>query len=201
DCLYYFLGVMRPIAAARIFLGQEIECQVKKMKTHFNATDLSFLDMKTNAAMVRQLCVSNTHEKTFIPEMMYGTGPCPSLKGEGASLDRFGSFAEAYHKLMLDAAYLQKESLGLLLNKSRFTKVYVTGGFTRNTLFMDILQHFFPALDFYLASVSNGSALGAAIAIHDKWNEGELNKNVVETTLFTPSVELDLSSYVYLGNG
>jgi L-fuculokinase len=200
DCLYYFLGIDRPIAAARIFLGHEIECQLKKITKHFNTSDLSFPDIQTDGAMLRQLCISNTREKTFIPEMMYGTGPRPLLRGEGAELGRFTSVKEAYHKLMLDAAYLQKESLVLLLNRSPFTRMYVTGGFARNAVFMDILQHFFPELDFYLASVNNGSALGAAMAIHDKWNERELNKEMVEMRLFTPSAQLDLSDYVYLGN-
>lgn len=197
DCLYYLLGANQPIAAARIFLGHEIECQLKKMSAWFGKPEAYYLDIRTDPGLVNDLIKRNNRVHTFIPSTMEGTGPYPLLKGEVMDLSVFSSFEEAYHKLMLDSVWLQKGSMDPLLKQSPVEHIYVTGGFAKNILFMDMLQHFFPSIQFHMASVSNGSALGAALALHDTWNKSPLRQGALETRLYEASVTLDLSEYVY----
>jgi L-fuculokinase len=199
DCLYYLLGKDQPVAASRIFLGNEFEYQLKKLNNWFQKNDSYYLSIKGDREMLQQLIEKNNYAMTFIPETMQGSGPYPALKGNGADLNLFHSFEEAYHKLVLDSAWLQKESIGLLLSHSLVKKIYVTGGFVKNQLFMDMLQNFFPGIQFHTVSINNGTALGAALALHEGWNKGFIKDNFTKTIKCKTSLHLDISHYKFPG--
>lgn len=198
DCLYYYLAIDQPVAAARIFLGNEMECQVKRLNDHFKKPADYYTHIETNANMLEELAGANSRRNTFYPLTMKDSGPFPTLQGPAPELSQFSGFEKAYHKLVLDMTFLQKESIQLLLGPSPVKKLFVTGGFTRNILFMDILQHLLPATTLYTAAVTNGSALGAALALHEQWNEGEMRKDLVGQKIYTPSVELNITGYSFL---
>ena len=195
DCLFYFLETDRPVAASRIFLGNEMEFQLRRMAKHFGKTPSEHLTIALDPSLIESMVSRNTDVSMFLPETMSGNGPFPGNAGSRLDLEIFTSFEEAYHKLMLDLSWMQKVSLDLLLMKSPVKRLYVTGGFARNELFMSLMQAFYPGMELLIASVNNGSALGAALAMHDRWNDRVLPSQLVSEERVTPMLSVDLSHY------
>jgi len=63
-------------------------------------------------------------------------------------------------------------------------KIFVDGGFAKNNIYMTMLANALPGLDIYGATISQASALGAAMAIHKTWNNGSLPADIIELKRF-----------------
>ena len=57
--------------------------------------------------------------------------------------------------------------------------IYVDGGFSKNQIFMNLLSLQYPDLEVFGAEVAQASALGAALILHDKWNNNSIPKNLI----------------------
>lgn len=79
------------------------------------------------------------------------------------------TFEDAYHQLMYDLIQKQKESTDLIMQKN-IKNIFVDGGFSKNTIFMNMLAEAYPACRVFSADLHEASSLGAALAIHDEWN-------------------------------
>ncbi len=79
-------------------------------------------------------------------------------------------YEKAYHQQVQDMVQKQVESTGLVLQEGNINRIYVDGGFSKNDVFMKMLAAAFPAYELRTADVSQASALGAAMAMHDHWN-------------------------------
>lgn len=87
-------------------------------------------------------------------------------------LDSLGNpkLTEAYHNLMCQLVDKQVVALKLVLTKN-VSKIFVDGGFSKNEIFMTLLAKSFPDLEVFAATIAQATALGAAMAIHQSWNE------------------------------
>jgi sugar (pentulose or hexulose) kinase len=85
------------------------------------------------------------------------------------SQDSIYSFEEAYHQLIYDLIQQQKESTDLIM-QDNIKNIYVDGGFSKNTIFMNMLAEAYPSCNVFSADLHEASSLGAALAIHDDWN-------------------------------
>jgi glycerol kinase len=70
---------------------------------------------------------------------------------------------------MYDLIQKQRESTDLIL-QDNIKNIFVDGGFSKNTIFMNMLADAYPACHVYSADLHEASSLGAALAIHDEWN-------------------------------
>jgi sugar (pentulose or hexulose) kinase len=78
----------------------------------------------------------------------------------------FSTFDEAYHQLMNELGDLTLESINLVLpEKDESENIYITGGFSKNELFQNIISQAYPSKSVYTSEIANGSALGAAMVI------------------------------------
>jgi sugar (pentulose or hexulose) kinase len=76
----------------------------------------------------------------------------------------FISFEEAYHQLMNELCDLTVDSIKLVLPaKDDIENLYITGGFSKNELFLNLICEAFPEKSVYTSEISNSSALGAAL--------------------------------------
>jgi sugar (pentulose or hexulose) kinase len=89
-------------------------------------------------------------------------------------------YESAYHQLILNLVDKQITSTKLVLNDSSITKLFVDGGFGKNEIYMNLLAKAFPEMEVYAASVAQATALGAALAIHEDWNNEEIPQNLIE---------------------
>ncbi|MBI5917602.1 MAG: carbohydrate kinase [Bacteroidetes bacterium] len=95
-------------------------------------------------------------------------------------LKKHGEEDEAYLVFMKQLVERQVVAIKLILTGD-VRKIFVDGGFSKNTIFMSLLAEAFPGMGIFAAEVAQASALGAAMAVHEYWNPNPLPKNLIET--------------------
>jgi sugar (pentulose or hexulose) kinase len=153
DCLCYLSYSGQPVKASRLFAGHEHEQQTKRLAQHFQKP----LDHYKTVSFDMKLIPTNPRN------------PSPK-KISAESVFEFSNYEEAYHQLIADLIAQQQQSTNLVLKETGVKKIYVDGGFSENSIYMCLLSNAYPELEVFKASVAQASAIGAALAIHDKWN-------------------------------
>ena len=168
DCLCYLSYRGKPVKASRLFAGYEFSKQVERLSTHFLLSPDYFKTVSYNPELT-----DRSGSKT--------TGV---LQGD---LSRFPNFELAYHHLVQEIVDLQVESTRRVIGNPGVKTIYVDGGFSKNEVFMRLLANAFPGIKVYAASLAQGSALGAALALHDRWNGENIKENVIGLKYYPPS--------------
>lgn len=160
DCLCYLTYEGRPVKASRLFSGHHHEEKCKALSAYFGVAENAF--------------------KTV------------SLIGQNDSgfdlndLGKFSSFEQAYNALVRDLVAQQVESTNLVLQPG-IKSIFVDGGFSQNKIFMTLLARAYPELKVYAASVMQASALGAALVIHEDWNNKPVRSDLLKLISFHSS--------------
>jgi L-fuculokinase len=81
---------------------------------------------------------------------------------------------------MLELVARQQKSTNLVLKGTNVKRVFVDGGFSQNAVYMHLVAEAFPDVELYAASIPQASAMGAALAMHQHWNNHNVPKNLVE---------------------
>jgi sugar (pentulose or hexulose) kinase len=157
DCLCYLSYDGKPVKASRLFAGYEHEEKVKLLSTQFNKPPDYFA-------------------KVIYNEIFFTK-----------STKTFSNYEEAYHHLIDDIILKQIKSTKLVLNNTAVKKIFVDGGFGKNEIYMQLLANAFPQMEVYAASVSQASAIGAALVIHAGWNKKPVPGNLVYLKLYNPA--------------
>jgi sugar (pentulose or hexulose) kinase len=176
DCLCYLQYRGEPVKASRLHAGLEHEQQVKRIAAFFNQDPLKYSEMEFSPEIIRSL-KSHSSES---PELKDG------FIFQKRNLTDFKTDAEAYHQLILELVHLQKLSTRLVMEGSAVNRIFVDGGFSRNSIFMHLLADVFPELEVYAASMAQATALGAALAIHGAWNSAPIPKDIIELKYYSP---------------
>ncbi len=172
DCLCYLTYRGRPVKASRIFAGYEHEAETKKIAAHFGVQDDFYKMVKFDPRIYQQ--TANKAE-----ERNKNRAPGVSKFSERLPGD-FSSFVDAYHQLVYDIVEEQRSSTALILSHQPPRRIFVDGGFAKNELYMYMLAHAFPQQEVYAASVSQATAIGAALAIHAAWNPQPVRGDIVQ---------------------
>jgi glycerol kinase len=105
-------------------------------------------------------------------------------------LHNFKNDTEAYHYLLLQLVKQQYRSTNLVLQNSNVKQIFVDGGFSKNNIYMNLLAAHFPDKKVYAASMAQGTALGAALAIHHTWQQAPLPAQTVNLRLYKCTCDL-----------
>lgn len=178
DCLCYLEYHRKPVKASRVFAGNEHEIQVKKLASHFNVEENFYVTVEFDQSIYYRL------ENNHLTEQ-YTANALEGSVFESRNLSSFSSLTEAYHQLIFDIMQQQKRSTSLVLSQHPPARIFVDGGFARNPLYMNMLAHAFPRMEVYAASVSQASAMGAALAIHSEWNSRPIPGDMVDLKYYT----------------
>lgn len=175
DCLCYMGYQGKPVKASRLFAGQEHEEQVKRIATHFKKDPIRYRNMEFQPELVVRLRkqFGNSEEKTtreLIFESIFAS----------RDLSQFANDTEAYHQLIMDIMSRQVASTRLVIKNSRARRIFVDGGFSKNAIYMNLLAAAFPDMEIFAASMAQATALGAALAIHKKWNNKPLPNDLIK---------------------
>lgn len=166
DCLSYLTYEGAPLKSSRLFAGNEHEQEVRKLADHFQADPACLHAIRYDPALLADA-----------PD----NEPAPGFRfSDGATIEK------AYHELIACLIQKQKKATRLVLSNSPVKQLYVDGGFARNEIFMNLLAKAFPELEVYAASVSQATAVGAALAIHAAWNTKEKIDHLVEVKRYQP---------------
>lgn len=166
DCLCYMQFQGKPVKASRLFAGFEHEQQTNRIADYFNKDAAYYKTIVYDAEMIAELKKKNIFAH------------CVSF-GE-RDLKDFSSATEAYHQLIFDLVNKQIKSTQLVLNGTSVKQIFVDGGFSNNSIFMNLLADSFPHMKVYAASMAQATAVGAALAIHKAWNRKPIPKNIIE---------------------
>ncbi|MES2003791.1 MAG: FGGY family carbohydrate kinase [Bacteroidota bacterium] len=166
-CVYYIGYDGEPVKASRLFSGNQHEQALEKLASHFNMTFDAYRDVTFNPALINHHSISSFSSR---------------------ELNSFRSYNEAYHHLMYEIIEQQKKATTLILSNQKVSRIFVDGGFSKNTIYMQLLAAAFADMEVYAASISQASAIGAAMAIHAHWNKEPLWGNTMELTYYKPEM-------------
>ena len=98
----------------------------------------------------------------------------------------FENYEESYTKLIIDLTALCVEAIKLVIPEIDETKIlYISGGFARNEIFIQLLRTYFPNKKVLISEIDNSSALGAALVISSAFTNINLMKLDLGPTLPT----------------
>ncbi|HEY1114321.1 MAG TPA: FGGY family carbohydrate kinase [Chitinophagaceae bacterium] len=181
DCLCYLSYQGTPVKASRLFAGQEHEDGVNRIAAHFNQAPEYYHILPFEPETVAAL-----QQRTKDPiGASFSKGGLRISQFAARSMTSFASGKEAYHQLIMDIVALQQQATGLVINGSPVKRIFVDGGFSKNDIYMNLLATAFPQMEVYAASIAQATSLGAALAVHEEWNEKPLPHNIVQLKHFT----------------
>jgi len=175
DCLCYMHYQGTPVKASRLFAGYEHEQQVKRLSEHFGQPSSRYRNLAYNRSIVSKL-----REETQNPKPIGGKVSAFAQR----NLSDFQSYEEAYHRLIMDLVDLQLLATQLVIKGSSVKRIFVDGGFSKNAIYMNLLADAFPEMEVFAASMAQATAVGAALAIHTRWNGKPLPSDLIELRFY-----------------
>ncbi|ASU36726.1 FGGY-family carbohydrate kinase [Mucilaginibacter xinganensis] len=178
DCLCYLQYQGKPVKASRLFSGQEHEQQAKRIAEYFNQDVIKYRNVVFDPELVSHLKASSQEPLT--------SGTINKQSGFGKrDLAEFKDDICAYHQLMFDLVKLQVESTRIVLKHSRVKRLFVDGGFSKNSVYMHLLAKAFPGIEVFAASMAQATAVGAALAVHKEWNRKIIPNDIINLKYYS----------------
>ncbi|MET3978286.1 sugar (pentulose or hexulose) kinase [Mucilaginibacter sp. UYP25] len=177
DCLFYIQYKGKHVKASRLFSGLEHEQQVKRVAAHFNQNVIKYRNIPFDADVIAKLKKKHTQTQ--------GEGFAKESNFATRNLSAFANDIEAYHQLVIDLVNLQVASTKLLLNSTSVKRIFVDGGFSKNSIYMHLLATSFKNMETFAASMAQASAVGAALAIHKEWNSKQIPSDIIELKYYS----------------
>ncbi len=164
DALCY-LGVnQNQVKSTRFFMGHFHEVYTGQIASFFKQETANYKRVKPDERLL---------DKFLEQPPVFTREPCEANQCPPVDLSLFADFEEAYHKLIVDLSLAGMKSLKLVIPQQDITKrVYVTGGFARNEIFMRLMATLLPGKTVYASKMDNATALGAAMVIWNKVFKG-----------------------------
>ncbi|RYD82136.1 MAG: carbohydrate kinase [Sphingobacteriales bacterium] len=173
DCLCYMEYNGNSVKASRLFAGYEHEQQTKRLAEHYETKEDYFIQVNFSPSLL---------DKDIFRQKNSGTGINRS-GFEHIDLDAFSSYEEAYHRFMQYIILQQYASTELVMSND-VKRIFVDGGFSKNPVYMNLLSAMFPDKEIFAATVSQATAIGAALAIHKHWNPLPVASDMIELKLY-----------------
>ncbi|HOX82277.1 MAG TPA: FGGY family carbohydrate kinase [Chryseolinea sp.] len=186
DCLCYLHYKGKPVKASRLFSGNEHDQQVKRISERFRKDIEYYCAISYNPEIIEKLTRPNEasvkSKKEFLSESIFAK----------RSLSDFNTYEEAYHQLMLDLITQQYISTQLVAKGTEVKRIFVDGGFSKNSVYMNLLASFFPEMEVFAASMAQATAVGTALAVHHTWNSKPMPNNIIELKHYAVTHDLEL---------
>jgi len=174
NCLCYISYKGTPVKASRLFAGYEHEQETKRIAAHFHTDVAVFKTMEYDKRIIDKLNRSKVFETKLFADV---------------ALHQFKNITEAYHALMMFIVSEQYNSTTQVLQKGITKKIFVDGGFGRNSIYMNLLAAVFPDVEVYAASMAQATALGTALSIHSYWNSKPLPNDIIDLKYYSISTD------------
>jgi sugar (pentulose or hexulose) kinase len=161
DCLCYMSVTRQPVKSSRLFLGHLHETVLKEICDHFGKPEDYYKKIRADKQLSALLKTKFSNKKVF-----FQSGPYSRDLKEYIDMYEFSTFEEAYYQLMNELGDLTIEAINLILPEQDDTdNIYLTGGFSKNELFQNVISVAYPEKSVYTSEIANGSALGAALVV------------------------------------
>ena len=161
DCLNYMSIDGKGVRASRLFLGNEYNIQIEKLRQHFDKKVGYHKKVAFSSKIFKAIPKNN--KSYFHFESLATSTPQPKKNNYYA----FTNFETAYHQLMYELMNVQIASSQLALSNTEIKKVYIDGGFTDNEIFVKLVSYYLSDYKIRTTKTPLGSALGAALIVND----------------------------------
>jgi hypothetical protein len=161
DCLCYLSITREPVKSSRFWLGHLHETAVRQIADHFRKPEDFFKKVRPDMQLLSDMKTKYHDSKIFFKPYSY-------LRDLNDSIDmyEFATYEEAYHQLMIELCEFTAESINLILaTNDETSNIYITGGFSGNKLFVEMMREAFPSKKIWTSEIGNATALGAALVI------------------------------------
>lgn len=165
DCLCYLHYEGKPVKASRLFAGNEHEQELNRISKFFSEPRKKYEQMNFDSTFLNLL----DHEEVY----------------SGNDLASYSSDKEGYHRLMIHIIKQQKKSSELVISGSDVKRIFVDGGFSKNSIYMNLLSIVFPEMEVYAASMAQSTAMGAALAIHHSFGTKSVPNDLIEMKFYS----------------
>lgn len=180
DCLCYLSYEGNPVKASRLFAGYEHEQQTRRLAAFFKLPEDHYKTVECDQAIIDQLELGKTVMKKGADEVMIQQSVFAKR-----DLKKFKNYERAYHQLIADIITQQLYSTNLVLKGTPVKRIFVDGGFGKNPIFMHMMAEVFHGIEIFAASVAQASALGAALVMHEHWNQKVLPTDIIELKYYS----------------
>ncbi|MFT6810261.1 MAG: L-fuculokinase [Saprospiraceae bacterium] len=150
------------VKASRLFLGNEYKIQVEFLREDYGKEEGYHRQMKFSPTLYSDLSKDSKICYNFSSINIERNEP------EQTNLIDFGSYEEAYHKLMIELVALQTESAKRAIGNTQIDKIFIDGGFAANDIFVKLIGFHFKDCKIRTTLTPLGSALGAALVLSNK---------------------------------
>ncbi|HOO99111.1 MAG TPA: FGGY-family carbohydrate kinase, partial [Bacteroidales bacterium] len=166
DCLCYMSITRETVKSSRLFLGNLHEEALEKINTHFRTAGDQYKKVRPDNKLIKE-CEQRSRKNRFYFDNL----PYSRKLVDKNDFFVFKTFDEAYHQLMVELSQLTTEAIDLVLpSDDDIQNIYITGGFSKNPLFLKLLADAYPMKNVYISEIHNATALGAALVILNSVN-------------------------------
>jgi sugar (pentulose or hexulose) kinase len=184
DCLSYLQYQGKPVKASRLFSGYEHEQQVKRIAAHFNTDIIKYRNVSFDPEIITYLKAKNTSV------IEHEDAKASAFKKR--DLSEYSNDIEAYHQLILDLIAQQVYATQLILKGTTVKRIFVDGGFSKNSVFMHLLALAFPTIEVFSAFMAQATAVGAALAIHKEWNRKPIPNDNIQLKYYSATQTISI---------
>jgi sugar (pentulose or hexulose) kinase len=168
DCLAYLSVQQKPVKSSRLFLGRIHDLNVERLSQVYGVEASAYKRVAPDRGLLDHLASGNRGARFF-----FAHGIPDGYVDEAIMKKSFESFGEAYHQLMTDLVDLTVESIRLITGSGERTeRIYITGGFSRNPIFVTLMAGRFPDKKVFTSEVANATSLGAALVTWSALEKG-----------------------------
>ena len=157
DCLCFMTPDRKQIKSSMQFLGRIHEINAIELGKYYNVDKSHYLKFTLN----KNLCADILYkaEALFFPNQI-----ASDFIGDLEQLKTFESYEHAYYQLIYEISFRVHQGIERILDSSNNLKdVYISGGFNRNTIFVEYLTLMMTDQNIRFPEGKNASALGAAM--------------------------------------
>ncbi len=161
NCLCFMTPEKHQIKSSMQFLGHVHEVNTQELSSYYKVKKNQYIEFELS----KELCLeifsrSNT---------LFFDGKIPSdYKMNLKQLDKISNYELAYYQLVYEISMMIYQSIKLILDKNNSLKnIYISGGFSKNTIFTYFLSLMMPKQSIKIATSENASALGAAMLMEN----------------------------------
>ncbi len=182
NCLNYLRTDGRRVKATRFFMGNAYKEMVQYITRNFDKDYGYHKTVRFDPEVFNKLTSDKSDYFNFdqiSPENKVITTP---------ELSDFGSFEQAYHKMMMELVDIQVKKVLQAKGTTDIKTIFVDGGFTENDVFMNLLSHHFENYKILSTEIPLGSALGAALISSEHKMEASLLREKYKLKAHKPPV-------------
>ena len=166
DCLCFMSHKKDQVKSSLFLLGLPHEVNSKVLTDHFNLPENAFVNVKLNELLLEELQAKNKGKRVY-----FKNGISKDSLDETVNPSQFASYEEAYHQLIIDLTDVNIKYVESVTPKIDNTKkIFVTGGFAKNEIYLTLLANHFSNKKLYVSEIDNASALGCAAVIRKNLN-------------------------------